>query len=174
MLLRTHAESRIKIIYRQKVGSTRGSLEWVIYYSNLYILLPRFPLYSSHFRVSHLCYFGSGNLSLNISSPRFLPSLSLSYSLQHLSASVWHLFFYASSSHFRRIHPFSVDPKFLSFFPLTLRTFLRGLYIEKWVMMRPSELLTDFKILQIFHFSMLPSNCTWIKIMTLLSVLTSL
>ena len=98
----------------------------------------------------------------------------LSYSLQHLSASVWHLFFYSSSSHYRRIHPFSVDPTFLSFFPpLTLRLFLSGLYIEKWVMMLPGKWLTDFKILQIFHFGMLPSCHTWIKVMTLLSVLTS-
>jgi hypothetical protein len=38
--------------------------------------------------------------------------------------------------------------------------------------MHPSKWLTDFKILQIFHFGMLPSCCTWIIVITLLSVLT--
>ena len=131
-------KSRIKIIYRQKVESKRGSLERVIYYSNLYILLPFFPLYI-HPIFEFLISFTLDQV--------IFPSIShllgffhhyLSYSLQHLSASAWHLYFYSPSSHYRRIQPFSVDPTFLSFFPLTLRIFLGGLYLEKWVMMRPS------------------------------------
>jgi hypothetical protein len=54
----------------------------------------------------------------------------LSYSLQHLSASVWHLFFYSSSSHYRRIHPFSVDPTFLSFFSFDSQN------ISQWIIYR--------------------------------------